>query len=183
MRIDLGHGRLLAGGRFDLGPEFDDCTRPAPRHGLITGGEDTPDAKRPMQWIKRHERDRGRAIWIRDQSGMLLDVVAIYFRDHQRNIRFHPKDRRIIDDNGASRACDRCVLPRDIPARAEKGEIDALKDAGKRSFTAISSLRNEIVLPAERLEDKGSRRSTGNPGFRGRRVAPRHCSVAPTTAM
>ncbi len=100
-----------------MGPEFADRARTAPGDGLVTGGKNTPNAKRPVQRIERHERDRGRAVWIRDQSGVLLDVVAIYFRDHQRNIRLHPEDGRIIDHNRASRAGDRRVTPRDIAAR------------------------------------------------------------------
>ena len=105
--IDFRHRRLLFGRRFDLGPQFADRARAAPGNSLVTGRKNTPDAKCPVQRIERHERDRGGAVWIGDQSAMLLNVVAIDFRNHQRDIGFHPEDGRIIDHNRARRARDR----------------------------------------------------------------------------
>ena len=184
MGIDFGHRRLFFGGRFDLGPQFADRARTAPGNGLITGGKNTPDAKRPVQRIERHERDRGGAIWIRDQSGMLPNVFAIYFRNHQRDIGFHPEHGGIIDHNRAGRARDRCVTPRDVAAGAEEREIDALKRRGESSSAAISLFRNETTFPAERLEDSGSSRSTGNPRrSRTPSSSAPTAPVAPTTAM
>src|SRR5476649_2606542 len=44
---------------------------------------------------------------LHDALPILLNVLAIYFRNHERNIGFHPEHGRIIDHNRASRARDR----------------------------------------------------------------------------
>src|SRR6266568_8818162 len=57
--------------------QFVDCPRTAARDRLITRGKNTADTKHAVQWIKRHERDRRRAIWIGDETAMTTHILGV----------------------------------------------------------------------------------------------------------
>ena len=61
---------------------------------------------------------------------MLPDVVAVYLRDHERNVGFHSEDGGVIDYDGARVPGDGRKLPGDFATRAEKREIDPFERSG-----------------------------------------------------
>ena len=66
--------------------QFADCARAAARHGLIARSEDAAHAKRAMQRIKRHQRNRCGTIWIGNQTAMSSYIFRIDFGNDQRNV-------------------------------------------------------------------------------------------------
>ena len=63
-----------------------------------------------MQRVQRHERYGGGAIWIGNQATMLPDVIAVDFRDYQRDVRFHSENRGVVDYHGTGLSRDGSVL-------------------------------------------------------------------------
>jgi len=94
---------------------------------LVAGRDYPPNSKRAVQRIKRHQRHRRRAIRIRDQPAMLPDVVAVDLGNNERHLGFHPKNRRVVDDDRARVARDGGIFPRNISAGAEEGQVDSFE--------------------------------------------------------
>ena len=102
-----------------------------------------------MQRIQRHQGNRCGAIWIGDDAVMLLNVCAIYFRNHERHIRLHPEDGGIVDHDSAGVARKRNKSPRVSPPALKNAISIPLNEVSDSSSTAtISPL--EIHGPSSR---------------------------------
>ena len=80
-----------------------------------------------MKRIQRHQRNRGCAIWIRDNTALLPRIFRIDFRNNERHMRLHPEGRGIVDHDGVGLAGDWHKLARDVAAGAEKGDVDIIE--------------------------------------------------------
>src|SRR5262245_33204609 len=125
--IDFGYWFSILSGCFDLGSQFSDSASTAAGDSLVARRENASNAERPVQWVEGHECDRSGAVWICDQPRMLLNVIAIYLRNHKRDAWIHSKHRRIIDYDRSGIAGDRHEPPGNITPRAKEGEVNALK--------------------------------------------------------
>src|SRR5712691_787062 len=122
-------GRTRRGERcgFYLLFQFVDSTLAASGNGLIASRENAAYTKHPVQRINRHQRNRRRAVWIRDQTAMLTHIFAVDFRNDERNVGVHPEYRRIIDDNRARVTSDRHKFAGNLAAGAEKCDVDLVE--------------------------------------------------------
>src|ERR1700730_16992796 len=83
MWITLRGGLSILRSRYRLPFQFFNRPLTAAGDRLITGRENPANSEGAMQWIDRHERDRGRAVRVRDQTALFVDVVAVDFWNNQ----------------------------------------------------------------------------------------------------
>ena len=112
---------------FHLLGQFVDCARAAAGNGLVTCSESAPHAKCAVQGVKGHQRDRCRAIWIGNQTAVSSRILRINFGNDQRHVRFHSKNRRVVDCDCVRLAGNRNIFPRDFAASAEKDDVDLIE--------------------------------------------------------
>jgi hypothetical protein len=94
--------------------------------GRLIGGEyRAADAVALVYRPKRYESDDRRAIRIGDEAAMGFDRRRIDLRHDQRDIGFHPKCRRVVDDDCAAADGPGRIIARDAAAGREQGQIDA----------------------------------------------------------
>ena len=58
-------------------------------------------AKRRVQWMQRHQRDDGAAVWVGDDAVMFCHIRAVDFRHHERHSFLHAKGAGIIHHHRA----------------------------------------------------------------------------------
>src|SRR6202022_3481420 len=112
---------------FHLILQFSNRSSAAAGNSLITRSENTANSKRAMQRVNCHQRDCGRAIWIGNETAVLLYVLPIDLRNDQRNVRIHSENRRGVDYDRARFARSRDEPSGGLSARAEKCDVDLVE--------------------------------------------------------
>ena len=58
---------------------------------------------------------------------MATHILGVDFRDHQRHMRFHPENRRVVDCNCIRLTGNRNIFSRDVATGAEKDDVDLIE--------------------------------------------------------
>jgi hypothetical protein len=144
------------------------------------------DALEPDRVTERHENRRQlhrRAVGVRDDPRVALEIVRVHLRDHERDQRIHPPCGRVVDHGRAGRDGGGRQLPRRIGAGREQRDVDAVEGVGHR----LADLERPAVDrdgPAGRATRRRRRSSpTGNSrSLRIWIIVRPTTPVAPTTA-
>ncbi len=106
--------------------------------GGLVGADDYPlDRIDLVQGPDRHDADDGRAVRVRDDAFVLLDLLRVDLGDHQRRRGVHAKRRGIVHDHRARLGRRRSELLAARAAGAEQRDIDACEAVLRQHLNRI----------------------------------------------
>ena len=115
----------------DLAFELGDRIGTGPRDGLIRVHDDPLETDAVAQGHQDGRELHGRAVRVGDDAHVAFEVVRIDLRHDERDRRIHPPGGRVVDHGRAMCHCGGRELLRDVGARREEGDVDAIEGLGR----------------------------------------------------
>ena len=93
---------------------------------LISAGNESLQTEFLVDREQRNVRDDRRAVRVRYDALVPLDVLGVHFRDHQRNVGIHSESGSVVNDHGASLHRRRRELLRQRAGSGRQNYIDVV---------------------------------------------------------
>lgn len=98
---------------------------PCAAGGLVGRRDEAAELLRAVQRGDRHQHDDGRAVGVRDDALVRVDILGVHLGNHQRNVGLHAEGARVVDHQRARVDDALAELARDRRPGAEERQVDA----------------------------------------------------------